>query len=179
MGNYDDGVGFGRPTCGCDFASQGDEHDGHLSLEWTKAQLGNDQLKFLRSLPHRMQRTFRGVNVTLTHGSMGAINEYLTQDTGDESALENVTLAGGGVLAVGHTHVPYVRVTPEGMLVNCGSVGRPKHGDPRASYVLLTFGRGKAGAEIQYVTYDHEAAAREVAAAGLPQAFAALLRRGY
>ena len=59
------------------------------------------------------------------------------------------------------------------LFVNCGSVGKPKDGDPRAAFALLEAGpQIEAVASIERVAYDAEAVAREVAAAGLPAEYA-------
>ena len=58
------------------------------------------------------------------------------------------------------------------LFVNCGSVGKPKDGDPRASFALLGPGNRHPEVTIERVQYDAEAVAREVAAAGLPEEYA-------
>lgn len=65
------------------------------------------------------------------------------------------------------------------LFVNVGSAGRPKDGDPRASYVLLRSDfRAPTEVEGVRVTYEVEKAAQDVLAAGLPDALAEGLRRG-
>ena len=63
-------------------------------------------------------------------------------------------------------------------LVNTGSVGRPKDGDPRAGYVLL--GVTPSGIDVEFVRvpYDVDAAARGIIESALPDEFAAYLRSG-
>ena len=59
------------------------------------------------------------------------------------------------------------------LFVNCGSVGKPKDGDPRAGFAILELDEaGELRASIERVPYDAEAVAREVAAAGLPGEYA-------
>jgi diadenosine tetraphosphatase ApaH/serine/threonine PP2A family protein phosphatase len=59
------------------------------------------------------------------------------------------------------------------LFVNCGSVGKPKDGDPRGAFAVLE-DRDDAplSVRIERVAYDAEAVAREVAAAGLPAEYA-------
>jgi diadenosine tetraphosphatase ApaH/serine/threonine PP2A family protein phosphatase len=76
------------------------------------------------------------------------------------------------VLAFGHTHTPWMR-SPGGVLfVNCGSVGKPKDGDPRAAFAVLDASSGELRVTIERVPYDAEAVAEEVRAAGLPGEYA-------
>ena len=72
----------------------------------------------------------------------------------------------------GHTHKPWVRDYGGVRFVNCGSVGKPKDGDPRAAFAVLEDVGTRVEARIERVTYDVEAVAREVVASGLPGEYA-------
>ena len=77
------------------------------------------------------------------------------------------------MLVFGHTHKPWVHAYGDVLFVNCGSVGKPKDGDPRAAFAILEADdQGPVRASIERVPYDAEAVAREVAAAGLPGEYA-------
>jgi predicted phosphodiesterase len=77
------------------------------------------------------------------------------------------------VLVFGHTHKPWVREHGGVLFVNCGSVGKPKDGDPRGAFATLRAGRGGVPeVTIERVDYDARAVADEVAAVGLPSEFA-------
>ena len=57
--------------------------------------------------------------------------------------------------------------------LHCGSVGKPKDGDPRAAFAILELDpAGEVHVSIERVPYDTGAVAREVAAAGLPGEYA-------
>jgi diadenosine tetraphosphatase ApaH/serine/threonine PP2A family protein phosphatase len=89
-----------------------------------------------------------------------------------------VALKSGDVLAFGHTHKPWHRVVDGMQFVNTGSVGRPKDGDWRASYVLLDLQQGSSSVEIVRVEYDVNATIAGLREAGLPDEFAEFLRTG-
>ena len=73
----------------------------------------------------------------------------------------------------GHTHKPWIREHGGVLFVNCGSVGKPKDGDPRGAFAVLELDdHGAVRARIERVAYDAETVAREVAAAGLPVEYA-------
>jgi predicted phosphodiesterase len=76
------------------------------------------------------------------------------------------------VLAFGHTHQPWVRKYGGVLFVNCGSVGKPKDGDPRAAFALLRIDEDRVVADVERVEYNAEAVARQLAAAGLPGEYA-------
>ena len=76
------------------------------------------------------------------------------------------------LLVFGHTHKPWIREHGGVLFVNCGSVGKPKDGDPRAAFAVLTPSDLGVRATIERADYDAHAVAREVAAAGLPEEYA-------
>ena len=59
--------------------------------------------------------------------------------------------------------------------MNCGSVGKPKDGDPRISFATLEPGNSHAQVGIERVAYDAEAVAAEMRRVGLPNELAAQL----
>ena len=76
------------------------------------------------------------------------------------------------MLVFGHTHKPWVHAYGGVRFVNCGSVGKPKDGDPRGAFAILTATGAGVDVRIERVEYDAAAVAREVAASGLPAEFA-------
>ena len=76
------------------------------------------------------------------------------------------------MLVFGHTHKPWIHEYGGVLFVNCGSVGKPKDGDPRAGFALLDHEGGRVVAHVERVGYDAEAVARELATAGLPGEYA-------
>lgn len=178
MGNYDDAVGYFRIACGCDYPNEEAMERGLKSLAWTKANTTEAHKAYLRNLPYKIQREFEGHQVVLVHGSPASLNEYLYEDVGDDVFRAHLSTTGADVLIFGHTHKPYHKELDGKHLVNCGSAGKPKHGNPNATYVLLTLTREDIDVEIIEVPYDYEAAARAVEATELPREFAQMLREG-
>jgi putative phosphoesterase len=176
MGNYDEGVGFERDSCGCAYKKEEDRMRGDQSLAWTIAHTNPDTKAYLRTLAPQLRRESDGVHILLVHGSPRKTNEYLYEDRPDRSFERIARDADADVILFGHTHLPYQKTVAETLFVNVGSVGKPKDSDPRAGYVLLTIEDGRVSAETRRVEYDVEAAAAAIRAAdGLPDHFATLL----
>ena len=76
------------------------------------------------------------------------------------------------MLVFGHTHKPWVHEYGGVLFVNCGSVGKPKDGDPRGAFAILRATTEGVDVTIERVEYDVEAVAREVAQSGLPAEYA-------
>jgi diadenosine tetraphosphatase ApaH/serine/threonine PP2A family protein phosphatase len=70
-------------------------------------------------------------------------------------------------------------VLPSGrQLINAGSVGKPKDGDPRACYLVLQVAGAVLEVEFRRVAYDIERAATAIEASALPHEYAQMLRDG-
>lgn len=178
MGNYDDGVGYNRIACGCDYPNDEAMERGVRSLMWSREHVTPAQKAYLQMLPYRLQREFAGHQVVLVHASPARLNEYLYEHVADEVFARHLDDTRADVLIFGHTHKPFHKVLNGKHLVNSGSAGKPKHGSPHATYVMLDLTPAGVGVEIIEVAYDFEAAAQAVEAAGLPGAFAQMLREG-
>lgn len=138
MGNYDQGVGNSSDECGCAYKTVIEQELGKRSISWSNAHTSKQNKAFLRSLPAQIPLQLGDLHVLLVHGSPRKINEYLYEDRPDSSLERLLDGAKADVLVVGHTHKPYHRVLPSGRhVINDGSVGKPKDGDPRAGYVIL------------------------------------------
>ncbi|MFZ5815698.1 MAG: metallophosphoesterase family protein [Bacillota bacterium] len=178
MGNYDDGIGYFRILCGCDYPDEAAAERGARSIAWTKQHTTDAQKAFLRNLPYRLQREFEGHQVVLVHGSPARLNEYLFEHLPDDLFAGYLEETRASVLLFGHTHKPFHKVIGGRHLVNTGSAGKPKHGNPNATYALLDLTPAEVKVEIVEVPYDYESAARAIEATELPHEFAAALRTG-
>jgi predicted phosphodiesterase len=122
-----------------------------------------------------------GPRLILVHGNSVLNTVYWTEDRSDRFCMqmaESVSARAGEVIAFGHTHKPWHREVEGIHFVNTGSVGRPKDGDPRAGYALVTMDGESAGVEFVRVEYDVERAMEGVRASDLPDDFAEYLRTG-
>jgi len=185
-GNYDTTVAHGHDHCGCRVEDARQEALAHESFAFT-CRVSSDQTKrALAALPFRLDLRPLGAHqagptVTLLHAHPTNALVYVTEDRPDAFLTKMAELAGrraGDVIAFGHTHKPWHRTVDGILLVNTGSVGRPKDGDPRACYVRLDISEHAREVEFRRVAYDVESAAAALLAAGLPADFADFLRTG-
>jgi predicted phosphodiesterase len=185
-GNYDSTTATDYRHCGCRYEDPRQEELSHLSYEWTRAHTSAASKRYLGSLPFRIDVRPRGGHVAgprliLLHGNPTLNTVYWTEDRPDRFCLqmaEAVSAKAGDAIAFGHTHKPWHR-TVEGIhFVNTGSVGRPKDGDWRAGYTLLTMEGADVSVEFVRVEYDVERAMAGIRASGLPDDFAEYLRTG-
>ena len=182
LGNHDL-VALGRIDIG-DF-----NPEAAAAAAWSRDALDDESRAFLESLAPSA-----GVEqAQLFHASArDPVWEYVLTD---EAALATLLLTTADVVLVGHSHVALaialdgdtVRggLAPGGsevelrgarLLLNPGSVGQPRDGDPRAAWLLLDFDRRFAS--FRRAAYPIERTQRELRAAGLPEALAARLALG-
>jgi predicted phosphodiesterase len=197
-GNYDYGVGRSSDDCGCAYKSDSEKDMGSQSIALTNQLVGPDERRYLRTLPAHMQLEFQlnsdNLFLLMVHGSPRKINEYLFEDRDEKSMMRILESSNADILFFGHTHKPYHRTFEyelDGKIayrhaINLGSIGKPKDGDPRGCYVLLTLNENsskynKDSIEVEFVrvAYDVEKAAKAVEASILPNAYADMLRRAF
>jgi putative phosphoesterase len=172
-GNYDYAIGRDLEDCGCAYVTQHDRELGQQSVDWTLAHTDQRSKDFMRDLPFDLRFELGEHRVGLVHGSPRKVNEYLFEDKPARTFERIAAGADCDLLVFGHTHKPWIHTYGEVLFVNCGSVGKPKDGDPRAAFAVLELDEaGMVRASIERVRYDAEGVAREVAAAGLPGEYA-------
>lgn len=158
LGNHDLGVLNSETT--------GFNYEAKKAIEWTINELGNDELSFLRNLPKKIETSIDDVDLYVTHGSPSSISEYVFPDTVSLKLRGLLEETESDVLVLGHTHIPMVKKFPEGYVVNPGSVGQPRDGDDRASY--LVFDSEEMSFSNQRVGYDIDKVVKEIENSELP-----------
>jgi putative phosphoesterase len=171
-GNYDYAIAREILDCGCAYVTQHDREIGQLSVEWTLAHTDGRAKDFMRGLPFDLRFELAGKRVRLVHGSPRKVNEYLFEDKPARTFERIAALADCDVLVFGHTHKPWVHEYGGVLFVNCGAVGKPKDGDPRASFAVLEEAADGVSVSIERAEYDALAVAREMRAVGLPEELA-------
>lgn len=163
--------------------------DAARAARWTQGVLEAGAFTFLDGL--RPSAVAEGVG--LYHGSpRDPVWEYVLTE---EAALAAIELSDEPLVLVGHSHVPMaITLAPKGLsgglapagseldltagrcLLNPGSVGQPRDGDPRAAYLLLDLAERRA--RFRRVSYPVERTQAELRERGLPATLAARLEHG-
>lgn len=164
------------------------------AARWTISQLDPDAMQYLRELP---QGPFLLEHFAICHGSPRDEDEYITSSSEAAEAFPHLDLP---LTFFGHTHVQggfflqhrrvgplptvpasheeaVIEITPDTLyLVNPGSVGQPRDGDPRAAYAL--FDSVQRTVTLRRVSYPIESTALDIQKAGLPDVLALRLFQG-
>ena len=176
MGNYDDAIGYFKIVCGCDYKDPKDTEKASLSMQFTSEKTTDENKEYLRNLPKEITFTFNNKTIRFVHGSTRLINEYLKENSKESEAVMKELKED--ILVCGHTHIPYAKYYGDKLLVNAGSVGKPKTNSPNANYVIIDI-KSSVAVEIIEVPYDFEKIAKEIEENEiLPNDFARLIREG-
>lgn len=163
--------------------------DARLAMEWTIARISPSTRALLAALPERLTLD----DASLVHGSLRDPTwEYITSKSAARASIDVMTTPIG---LHGHTHVPMAWVSTGNLvrgapartddrfsyavgrsLLNPGSVGQPRDGDRRSSYLVLD--TDAQTATWHRVDYDIEAVIASMRAADLPIRLAERLRHG-
>jgi predicted phosphodiesterase len=185
-GNYDSTVATRHDHCGCKYEDPRQEELSHLSYRWTLRNTSEEARRKLGALPFRIDIQVGGGHrpaprLILVHGTPTLNTLYWTEDRPDSFCVKMAGHAGartGDAIAFGHTHKPWHRAVEGVHFVNTGSVGRPKDGDCRAGYCLVTLGEGAVKTEMIRIEYDLERAIVGIRRSELPDDFAEYLAAG-
>ncbi len=164
MGNHDAAVVGDAPFRFNGMARAGVEH--------ASEQLSEEQREWLESLP--MERLECDDRIKLVHGHPDDPDRY-TRYTYPREFSPGL-LDEEDVLVLGHTHIQGLEQFAEGIVINPGSVGQPRDGDPRAGYAVVDL--EALTAETHRVEYDIDAVQEAVRETDLPERIGTRLARG-
>ena len=171
-GNYDYAIARDLHDCSCAYITPHDREIGQQSVEWTLQHTDQRSKGWMRELPFDLHFRVGNTPVHVVHGSPRKVSEYLFEDK-PPSLYERLAAAEkDDALVFGHTHKPWIREYAGLLFVNCGSVGKPKDGDPRGAFAVLSPTTSGVHARIERAGYDADSVAQEVREAGLPSEFA-------
>lgn len=172
-GNYDLAVLQGGEQGADTYLKPGIGPEPRAVFAWTEQRVHSGTRDFLASLPSELRLGTPAGDLVAVHGSPDSVREYVFPDHPEEELAAWLGQAGARILCLGHTHQPFVRRVGEGLVLNPGSVGKSKDGDPRASYALVEL-EPEPRAEIVRLPWDIEAEARLLIGAGLDSMVARL-----
>jgi diadenosine tetraphosphatase ApaH/serine/threonine PP2A family protein phosphatase len=187
-------------ACSGIMSLEGFNHVAAQAVMWTRERLTPHNLEFLRGLPQGPVAPLE--NVQCVHGSPRDEDEYVLMRREAYSILGHTTVP---LIFFGHTHVQGAywiddHTESEGALaptyasaknkeqcalalsparkylINPGSIGQPRDGDPRAAFAL--YDTEASSITFHRVPYDVVRAQKKIIAAGLPHHLAARLGEG-
>jgi putative phosphoesterase len=119
---------------------------------WHAQILPPQDKEYLHGLPIIERVEAGGASFHLAHAApAGDLYDYhIVPDASDEALKEQIAGIGADFILLGHTHLPLLRKIGTTTIINPGSVGQPRHGDPRASYAIWEDGE----LQVRHGVYD-------------------------
>ncbi len=150
-GNHDEGIAGGKPFFPFSYTFPEAMQWGREAIAYTLSHITDDNREFLSTLPLRFRLKVlhegeKPFYIVLAHGSPKSIHERLYRFTPKNQFAVMLRQAEADMLITGNTHVPYHHIIPveengsiiNRHVINPGSVGKPKDGDWRPSYAIIT-----------------------------------------
>lgn len=141
----------------------------------TVPMLSEEDRRFLAGLPVRASIELDGVRIELLHAAPAdPLYQYLPASDVD-GWRRAVAGIDADIVLVGHTHLPVVLELGGKRMVNPGSVGLPRDGDPRACYAVLEDGHPV----LKRAAYEVEETVKDLRRWGLPEDVTSSLEATY
>ena len=150
------------------------------AISWTKRNLGEQDKYFLESL----KLVYKNEDLTLVHGTLDNPQDFNYMTDG-YIAEETFRVLETNICFVGHSHAAGIFIKDKDdnlyyleeqyidikdankYIVNVGSVGQPRDGNPQGAYCI--FDSDKKGVRIERISYDIKTARKKIIKAGLPK----------
>jgi putative phosphoesterase len=197
QGNHDEGIGHLRQDFQFSWSTEEQRVFGVRSALHAMSHLTVANRAYLRNLPFSVQMEYRfpfhPCRIILVHGSPVSNNDYIQPEAPDEVLRELLEIASADILLTGHTHRPFHRtlyMEEQNQklyrhVINAGSVGKTKHGNPAAIYATLEIRQelhmsdpDAVAVKFHEVLYDIEAVIQHIHASGQTDAYDKFLRQG-
>jgi putative phosphoesterase len=159
-GNHDHGVAQGVDVTG----DAGFRFLTRASRPWQWPALGHEERQYLLRLPLTKRLVFDDIRYFLVHGTpRDPLDEYLLKDP--DSWGRRLEGIDADIVCVGHTHQQFNLRVGDKIVLNPGSVGQPRDGDPRAAYAVIDEGK----IELKRVAYPVEETIAHIQASAIPE----------
>jgi putative phosphoesterase len=169
-GNHDHGVAQGVSVLG----DSGYRYLTRVSRPLMWEALGAEERRYLLQLPLTARFTVGNRRFLLVHGTpRDPLDEYLMKDP--ETWTKRLQDCDADVVCVGHSHMQFNLRAGSAVVINPGSVGNPRDGDPRAAYAIIEGNK----VELKRVAYPIEETIARLEASRLPEKAKEMFRECY
>jgi putative phosphoesterase len=159
-GNHDHGVAQNVVVSG----RTGFKYLTGVTRPLTRERLGEAELRYLARMPVTKMLTVDNTRFLLVHATpRDPLDEYAPPDA--DFWARRLANVEADVVCVGHTHQPYVLEVGDKLVLNPGSVGQPRDGDPRACCAVIEDYK----VDLKRVEYAIEDTVSVVQASSLPE----------
>lgn len=178
-GNNDHAVAFNEKPS--QHVSDRWRHYAHAldkATELTVDLMSDKAKRYLKELPRECSFSVDDINFYMNHTVPAMpLNHYLDIDRPITELKKCYRRVAADIVLTGHTHVPYLKRLGRRIVLNPGSVGEPRDGDPRASFAVVDTHTGNI--HLGRLPYDTTETSMTTKALGFPGYSLFCLRNGY
>lgn len=197
QGNHDEGIGNHQNDFPFSYKNEAQKLFGLKSAEIVNNSISDANRNYISCLPFLLKLEFHfpfhNIKMAMVHGSMSSNNEYVKKNVSDEYLLEMMDAIDTDILLMGHTHIPFHRTLfceEENRkiykhAINVGSVGKPKHGDNKSCYTIVTINHetdlsnpASVSVQFEYVNYEIKKVIHKIHSLKLGNAYDEFLKTG-
>ncbi|MVM34563.1 metallophosphoesterase [Spirosoma sp. HMF4905] len=182
LGNHDERIAFDYPIYPLPHHDELETANRILAIDYSKRVITPENKQWLAQLPFQLELAFKLgghlKRILLVHASPRNNDEYIHESYSAAALLEMLGDRKIDALLMGHTHQSYIKQS-EVLFVNCGSVGRSKEPDRKATYCVITISEAGIQPELIKVDYPVDYVAGEIYASSIPDFYADFLVQKY
>ena len=165
-GNHDHGAAQNVVVSG----KSGYKYLAGITRPLTRQRLQEDDFRFLAHLPVTRMLTLDDTRFFLVHATpLDPLDQYGPPDA--DFWADQLRNVDANVICVGHSHHPFVLEVGNKLVINPGSLGLQRDGDPRACYAVIEGNK----VDLKRVEYATEATAKVIEESSLPDGAKAML----
>ncbi|MDR3010742.1 MAG: metallophosphatase family protein [Sphingobacterium sp.] len=172
LGNHDQRIAFDEAIIPLPHHDAKETLNREIAINLSKKEISAPHKKWLATLPYNIELTFKiGKSlrkILLVHASLQSNDEYIHQSSPKADLSAQLKKRTIDILVMGHTHHSYVQQSEDILFVNCGSVGRSKEKDRKATYSIITLSKEGMEAQIVKVDYSITEVAKAIYSSDIP-----------
>lgn len=197
QGNHDEAIGYHKNNFPYSYKNEEQKLFGLKSVEMGNNSITDVNRNYISCLPFMLKMEFHfpfhNIKIAMVHGSTSSNTEYVKESVSDEYLLEMMDAIDTDILLMGHTHIPFHRnifCEEENRqiykhAINVGSVGKPKQGENKSCYAIVTIDHktdlsnpASVSVHFEYVNYEVKEVIRKIHSLVLGNAYDEFLKTG-
>lgn len=179
LGNHDERIAFDIPIHQLPHHDAYETENRTIAINHSKQNIKPVNKEFLTTLPYNITLTYKLGStyrkVLLVHASLQSNDQYVYESDDKQEIYTLLENQGIDILVMGHTHQSYIQQQQSKLIINCGSVGRSKEQDRKATYAILTLRESNMEAEIVKIEYPIQQVAELIYESEIPNFYADFL----
>lgn len=180
LGNCEDSVGNEKNDCGCGF--ENGSLCETLAVDWYNLaieEVSSVNKEWMRSQPRGLKFSIDGINLSVVHGGIENLSEFIFESSTDEIKLNHLSTLDSDCIIAGHCGIPFGQKLNDKFWINAGVIGMPANdGQTNGWYLRIDKNNNRVIASWHKLIYDTQETIKAMTDAGLPIEYQQTLASG-